>query len=611
MPSYERIIAAGAPGSSKTHSWLTIAEALPNSTFHVFDPEDGAERIRAASFPHVKNICYYSTPFWFKKLEHIGEKGWFGGVSESFSKVRQEVKPGDWVVVESLPSIWDIAQSGFVGAVWDKGIGEYFLERRKAMENAGAKSKKLEAFDGWKDWCTDDQTEIMTLHGWKKYTGLKQGEKVLALSASPWGSRWEPVLDLYVGPHKNRTMVHLDGVSHNSLTTQDHRWLVESQIGGRKYVTRWKTSKTLSTNDRIPTQAPRLDLPQQARYSDTLVELAAWHMTEGCALHPTDRPSTRVIISQSETIHPNYVRQIRLALSIEFGSHGWCEKRRDSGVVEMWLNSGPSHVLDTLAPNKLPTKEFLHSLTLGQLDIFISTCLAGDGSVRPTGQRSFAQSNRERAETFELACILRGLPTRSWDRTRPVRWGKPDSYEISLLSSRGSFPIGAVAQLPYHEEKGLSGRAIAEEVTHEGIVWCPVTPSGTWLARRGGKVYFTGNSVIKKMHNDDFIIPICFQLPVHSYMTSSLSVTTMGEKEKEDPDIRGFYGDSLVRVDGEKRNVFRVQTILIFYGNKKTGWSYSTFVKDRGNREWKDRAPLVNFAAQYLGGVAKMPGILG
>jgi hypothetical protein len=29
---------------------------------------------------------------------------------------------------------------------------------------------------------------------------------------------------------------------------------------------------------------------------------------------------------------------------------------------------------------------------------------------------------------------------------------------------------------------------------HRGVVWCPTTESGTWLARRSGTIYYTGNS---------------------------------------------------------------------------------------------------------------------
>lgn len=35
---------------------------------------------------------------------------------------------------------------------------------------------------------------------------------------------------------------------------------------------------------------------------------------------------------------------------------------------------------------------------------------------------------------------------------------------------------------------------VVSRVEYGGTVWCPVTEDGTWLARRRGTVYFTGNS---------------------------------------------------------------------------------------------------------------------
>lgn len=283
----ERILVGGNTGSGKTHGWLTIAQAFPDLHFHVIDPEDGVDRTRIG-FPNkdhpveLKNITYYATPQWLGEVapETPGSKDRFvGGVTGAFARIKSTAKPGDWVVVEAMGAMWDMAQDGFVGAIWDKGIGEYFLERRKAQEEQeqairegklkGKVSSRLDAMDGWKDWL-----------------------------------------------------------------------------------------------------------------------------------------------------------------------------------------------------------------------------------------------------------------------------------------------------------------------------------------------------VIKKLHNSDFIIPICTRLPVHSYFTTSMSVTSKAEAAKEDPDIQSMYGETLIRYEGEKRNPFRVQTGFIFSGNKRDAFFMTTFLKEWSNRAWMTKVPLHNFALQYLVAVGgwKFPG---
>jgi hypothetical protein len=47
---------------------------------------------------------------------------------------------------------------------------------------------------------------------------------------------------------------------------------------------------------------------------------------------------------------------------------------------------------------------------------------------------------------------------------------------------------------PLRSRQGPKAAATVKRVHYKGIVWCPTTPNGTWLARRNGTVYWTGNS---------------------------------------------------------------------------------------------------------------------
>lgn len=109
-------------------------------------------------------------------------------------------------------------------------------------------------------------------------------------------------------------------------------------------------------------------------------------------------------------------------------------------------------------------------------------------------------------------------------------------------------------------------------------------------------------NVINKMHNDAFMIPLCYQLPCHVYMTTSISITSPGEASREEAEQKAFYGDSLIRIDGQKHNIFRAQTILLFT-RRRDGWYMSTFIKDRG-RKFIENELIFDFATQYLLGAA-------
>lgn len=115
---------------------------------------------------------------------------------------------------------------------------------------------------------------------------------------------------------------------------------------------------------------------------------------------------------------------------------------------------------------------------------------------------------------------------------------------------------------------------------------------------------WTDWQVINRMHNEDFMVPICYRLPCHTFMTTSVSVQS--GNSKEDAEVKAFYGDTNIRFEGQKHNVFRAQSIFMTRRTKE-GWQISTFLKDRG-RPWLDKEPLYDFGLQYLVGIAGWKG---
>ena len=158
----ERILVGGTEGTGKTYAWLTIARALPKVKFYIIDPDDGVRRVWYNEFPDVTNIEYYFTPKWFNTdYETYSKQGpkstrtdndrlaFRSGVADAWKTIQGKVKLGDWVIVEHLHLLWASVQDTFADEVFNKSIGEYFLEKRKMMKTG---SKRLDAMEGWNDW---------------------------------------------------------------------------------------------------------------------------------------------------------------------------------------------------------------------------------------------------------------------------------------------------------------------------------------------------------------------------------------------------------------------------------------------------------------------------
>lgn len=375
-------------------------------------------------------------------------------------------------------------------------------------------------FSGERIGCVDEATEILTMTGWKHRKDLGIADLVLTINADSGLSEWCPVQRIHVFDPQPRKVLQIASRGFNSVTTLEHRWLLNGPSGWH-----WRTSAELAetpgSKEVIPYAAPFADVAVEAKHSDALVELVAWYWTEG-GWAWRDRHQG-VKIHQSRLKNPGNCARIRAALTEVFGPAGeslriartgqclepgcpnpvkarnycnrhymerwhaggfstperritWSETtRRDGEMAVFALSPQAAVVLSDHAPDRIVRSEFLCSLTRSQLELFIQVSLLADGS----GPTQLAQKSKERAEQFMLANILSG-------RRVSIHQQRSGMWMVTTSTRTATRPYN----LKYTGQK--KGRYAV--VDFNGLVWCPQTRNGTWLARREGTVYFTGNS---------------------------------------------------------------------------------------------------------------------
>jgi len=267
IPLRERIEVIGIQGAGKTYGWLGIAEALPNSTFHVIDPDDGVERLRVEEFPDLHNIKYYFTPEWYEKITKIGENRWQGGIADAAKIILNEHKDGDWIIIEQLGSQWDMAQATFTDKVFEQDIGQYFLDRRVAMQNTvkqgGKDSSRLEAFAGWKDW-----TVIKKIFNDDYFVKMCYRTKahLYVTSTFTMDDQQRPNKDPGLAEFYGGTKVRIDGEKRVPLKVQTCLLLSGSKNTG------WKVSTFQKDRGRKWLKS----VPLHSLYYQYLVRVAGW-----------------------------------------------------------------------------------------------------------------------------------------------------------------------------------------------------------------------------------------------------------------------------------------------------------------------------------------------
>lgn len=420
---------------------------------------------------------------------------WDNPISKTLAA--EELLPGD----DRLPTKTRDGQD------WPSNAGALYVETQFNIgdgENPGTQSARdalsnVMFYGEDQEWCADEDTEILTARGWLRYSDLTTDDEAYVIDPATLAARFEPVLTVNVFEAKPRTLRLVETGNFSSLTTADHRWLVAKRSGdGDRWA--WRTTADLTYQHGIFRASHRDDAPTEAKWADAFVEVVAWYWTEGWRT-ASGHSDSAAYIGQS---NKNALHQaaIRSALDAAFLG-GWTEQAHGDVAHFRLGREATEAVLSVTEGHKAPTTAFLLSLTTAQLLLFIERCLDGDGHRSPAhtdeagyeiaGYRRWYQVEESSVRRFEMACAMAGLATNTYQTPDyGNRHGRPP-FVVSILASQMAKPLDAVRVASYASNRQQP--ATDALVQHDGIVWCPTTPSGTWLARRRGSVYFTGNSI--------------------------------------------------------------------------------------------------------------------
>lgn len=339
-------------------------------------------------------------------------------------------------------------------------------------------------------WCVTEDTEILTSNGWKTYKNLDIGDLALTLNHESGLSEWNPVQNIATFEVENEEMVKLETKTHSSISTSNHRWPVLSKSTGGKFIRKWTTSDSIHTGHRIIASASFDKLPTTPRYSNEFVELIAWTWTEGSIRSRPGRNVPQISIHQSHDANPAYIKRIENVLTTLYGPDyidalpssrrgksdeiaRWRRVDRGNGMSVFRVNNEIAKEICKVCPNRHTTLEFIQSLTLEQLSLFIDVSLMADNC----GNNIIGQKDPTMLDAIELAAILSGRKVCRFERI-------VDGFTLHKVYQ---LSIGEKTVCDF-QHGGIS------KINYTGTIWCPVTANQTWFARHNGKSFYTGNT---------------------------------------------------------------------------------------------------------------------
>lgn len=339
-----------------------------------------------------------------------------------------------------------------------------------------------------KDWdCVDSETMALTPNGPKPYSELHVGDPIFTFSQDRDVLEVQPIEKINIFDidgelieftrndcsfffTENHDLLDRTSNRHNRTKKVKAAWFL-----GKKEAVRFPAGKSLEDADEDEI------IPYGRGFSDDHFRFAAWVLSEGTIFVRKDTGATQVSIAQYKK-NRNKVEGIadllgRLEMNYRYDNRQFVLDKESSDFVVGIMG---------LEKYKLPT--WVIDAPIRQRKIFIYEYAKGDGCM--VGDRisylCFGDRHRSFAQEIMVLCYGSGIGIKWKDKT-------------------SGFGHPVINLVPHSEDKKWFCLKAKGKVPYRGIVWCPTTKNGTWVAYRNGLPFITGNSSWKQdISNDKF-----------------------------------------------------------------------------------------------------------
>lgn len=345
--------------------------------------------------------------------------------------------------------------------------------------------------------CVDDETEILTVNGWKHEKDVSVGDSVIGYDVNSKKVVVTDVTHKHVYSDENGIHVYeFNSPTFNAVSTEDHRWVVcESDEEPR-----FKTSQNIWKNkwpDYPILRVDDNDLPGNS-LSDDYLKLLGWIMTDGYF----SKQYYGIEIYQSTRREKNALIYHNMIETLNNLGFSFNDKSDDGIYHTIYINKNDIlYDLWKSNPDRTLSFDFVSTLSQHQAEVLMWAMIEGDGTLGDNGKSSnitFTCNSVERKDVFQYLAFIAGCATNAYriSAEDANRWTngklypslsnktpvvvKNDYWTISVLRVKRAHIY------PHHKSERFVNK-----------VWCVTTGTGTWVMRRNGKVSITGNSVVQ------------------------------------------------------------------------------------------------------------------
>lgn len=298
-------------------------------------------------------------------------------------------------------------------------------------------------------YCVPTDHRILTRDGWKRQEDLELGELVMAFDPFTQEMRWEPLLAINVFPYAGDLM-RFERKGDVFEFTANHRWPV---VNNRGLPMGFREARHLKSHHQVPIRGEFSGT--ESVLSPRHAAILGWVVGDG---------SYNLARRQMVVYQKNRIQEVTALLE------------RDpipsvigKGVRTWYVHPEDKHVIEELFSSKRDLPGIVAKLSREAAASMLEALFLAEGSRTSAGGRVIAQSisaNPEVREAIQILALMTGSNA------------SLHSKDVFLKTSRFMHATSALA----------TPRA------YTGHVWCPSTPSGTWIMEHDGAAIPTGNT---------------------------------------------------------------------------------------------------------------------
>jgi len=335
------------------------------------------------------------------------------------------------------------------------------------------------------DYCFDDQTEILTDDGWKKWDEINYGHKALTCNLDEDCLEWSKINDINIQDYDGK-LNHWHSSRFDACMTDNHKWISYGSPDNNKWTgckTKFSLKKAKDINStEIKVGCDNYKAPEWRIHSDAYVELVGWVLTEGNYAYSPNECSIQIYQS---VVNPYQLKELEHCWTKiqgeEPGSFSHYVFEREKNIHSFYVGMELARKIITRFPDKQLDVPFLTELTYNQLELLYETLIKTDGHRRPAkGNRNhqdfFAQKGDKFSAAFQALCFMLGK------RSNCRKY-----HDVRQNTFCNNITV-------YRSKKVTPKTTKREKVDYTGKIWCISTDNKTLVARRNGTVYLSGNS---------------------------------------------------------------------------------------------------------------------